>query len=358
MLKIVSTKFYASVIMGYFLPLLLTAQSNFVFQEQSVAPGTQQKFRLKVADGKDSTFIPVSVFHGSQPGPVLGITAGVHGYEYAPILAAQQIAQQIDPKTLAGTVILVHLANVPSFLGRSPYVNPQDQKNLNRVFPGKADGSITERMAFQITHEVIARSDYFLDIHSGDAPEDLRPYVGYYRSARFPEASRKGESMARALGFDHIVVFDVTAERINEVSLYCSQEAFHRQIPSADIECGSLGKAETQDVQPIVEGVLNLLRHLDMMKGEAVSLKSPIIIEERTSVNSPQDGVFYPLKASGEYVAEGMKVGYITDFFGQHQTDVLANASGIILYIIGTPPINQGETVVRIGRISITNNPG
>lgn len=351
-----STKFYALFIMGCFLPFILVAQSHFVFQEQNVAPGTHQQFKIKILDGKDSTFIPVSVFHGSQPGPVLGITAGVHGYEYAPILAAQQIARQIDPATLSGTVILVHLANVPSFLGRSPYVNPLDEKNLNRVFPGKADGSLTEQMAYQITQEVIARSDYFLDMHSGDAPEDLRPYVGYYSSERFPEASQKGEAMARALGFDHIVVFDLAAERIDEPSLYCSQEAFHRQIPSADIECGSLGAVQTQDVQPIVDGVMNLLRHLEMMEGEAVSLNSPIFITERPSVISPQDGIFYPLKTSGEYVSEGMKVGYITDFFGEHPVDVFANASGIILYIIGTPPINKGETVVRIGRIPTTQN--
>ncbi len=352
-----STKCRALAVIGCFLPFMLSAQNSFVFQEQSIAPGTHQKFKLKIAEGKDSTFIPISVFHGSQPGPVLGLTAGVHGYEYAPILAAQQIAQRIDPSTLSGTVLLVHLANVPAFLGRSPYVNPTDQKNLNREFPGKAEGSTTEQIAYQITQEVIARSDYFLDMHSGDAPEDLRPYVGYYRSGRFPEASQQGEAMARALGFDHIVIFDVANERMDEPSLYCSQEAFHRQIPSVDIECGRLGTVHTTDVDPIVKGVMSLLRHLGMTKGEPISLKAPIIIQERTSVTSPQDGIFYSLKTSGEFVAEGMKVGYITDFFGENPVDVFANASGIILYIIGTPPIKQGETVVRIGLMPTPKKP-
>ncbi|MDF9797844.1 putative deacylase [Catalinimonas alkaloidigena] len=351
-----SIKYYVLVIFGSVLPYILAAQSHFSFQEQTVAPGTHQKFKISLSDGKDSTFIPVSVFHGSRPGPVLGITAGVHGYEYAPILAAQRIAQQIDPTTLSGTVILVHLANLPSFLGRSPYVNPLDEKNLNRVFPGRADGSLTEQMAYQLTREVIARSDYFLDMHSGDAPEDLRPYVGYYSAERFPEASRTGKAMALALGFEHIIVFDVAAERIDEPSLYCSQEAFFRQIPSADIECGRLGAVQTQDVQAIVGGVTNLLRHLKMMEGKVVSLNSPLFIRERPSVISPQDGIFYPLKTSGEYVSEGMKVGYITDFFGENPVGVFASAPGIILYIIGTPPIKQGETLLRIGRIPTAKN--
>ena len=333
-------------------PLLLSAQPDFVFQDQSIAPGTHRMFQLSVTQGTDSTFIPVSVFHGSQPGPVLGITAGVHGYEYAPILAAQEVARKLDPKELSGTIILVHLANVPAFLGRSPYVNPLDQKNLNREFPGQVEGSITEQIADQITRYVIARSDYFLDMHAGDAPEDLRPYVGYYQASRFPEASAKGRQMALAMGFDHIVIFDVANARLDEPSQYCSQEAFHRQIPSVDIECGGLGMASPDDVNRIAEGVFSLLRHLSMLPGEPSQPQSPIIIAERSSVLSPVDGIFYPAKKGGDYVAEGMKVGHVTDFFGRHVADVRANASGVILYIIGTPPIRKEETVLRIGLIS------
>jgi predicted deacylase len=80
-----------------------------------------------------------TVFHGRRPGAVLVLTAGVHGFEYAPILAAQQLRDRIDPRTLAGTVILVRLAHVAAFEQRVPFVNPFDRKNLNRVFPGTAD---------------------------------------------------------------------------------------------------------------------------------------------------------------------------------------------------------------------------
>jgi predicted deacylase len=112
----------------------------------AIAPGHKLSVLLPVRDGHDSTVIPVTVFHGRRPGPVLGIIASVHGYEYPPIIAAQQFAQTLDPAQLSGTVLLVHLANVLSFLGRRIQVNPQDNKNLNRVFPGRADGTITERL--------------------------------------------------------------------------------------------------------------------------------------------------------------------------------------------------------------------
>src|SRR6266403_3500419 len=83
--------------------------------------------------------IPITVFHGTKPGPVLALVAGNHGYEYPPILALQNLRPRINPKKLAGTVIMVHVANMPSFLGRTVYFSPIDQKNLNRVYPGKAD---------------------------------------------------------------------------------------------------------------------------------------------------------------------------------------------------------------------------
>ena len=248
--------------------------------------------------------------------------------------------------------MLVHIANVPAFLGRSPYVSPLDGKNLNRVFPGQEEGSITERIAFLLTQQVITRADYFLDMHAGDAPEDLHPYVGYYRADRFTDVSAQGNQMARAMGFDHIVVFDVADERLDQPSQYCSQEAFHRGIPAVDIECGGLGAAAPEAVSQITDGVLSLLRHLGMLDGEPDRPDAPLVITERTSVLSPTDGIFYPIKKGGDYVTEGMKVGRITDFFGVHQADVRANASGIILYMIGTPPVQQSETILSIGKVS------
>ncbi|SDM70300.1 hypothetical protein SAMN05421823_1205 [Catalinimonas alkaloidigena] len=330
-------------------PMLLRAQAPFVFQQVSVEPGTRQTFQIPVMSDQDTTFLPVVVVHGRRPGPVLGITAGVHGYEYAPILAGQLLLPRLDPDSLTGTVLLVPLANVPAFLGRSPYLNPLDRKNLNRVFPGNPDGSITERMADLITRLVIARADFFLDMHAGDAPEDLRPYVGYYTSPRLPDASAQGERMAQAMGFDHLVQFRVAPERLDEPSQYCSQEAFHRKIPAIDIECGKLGTTSSTELKRIVEGVMGLLRALEMWPGTPQQTPGQLMIRERYSVDSVHDGIFYPLKQSGEYVQEGMRVGYITDFFGQRLTEVHANATGVILYILGTPPVRQGETIVRIG---------
>jgi hypothetical protein len=85
------------------------------------------------------------------PEPVLALVAGNHDYEYPPVLALQKLRAQVDAAQLSGTAIMVHVANMPSFLGRTVYFSPVDGKNLNRVYPGRQDGTVSERIAFAIT---------------------------------------------------------------------------------------------------------------------------------------------------------------------------------------------------------------
>ena len=333
---------------------LSLGQTAFKFQQRTVKPGSKSHITVHIIEGKDSTIIPVTIFHGVQNGPVLGITAGVHGYEYPPIMAGQRLIQTIDPKKLKGTVILVQIANLAGFSNRTPYFNPLDNKNLNRSFPGNKQGSITEKIAHFITSKIISRSDFFLDMHSGDSPEDLMPYSAYYDHQLKPTISEKGKKMAIALGFDHIVVFNTTQKKYmkaSEPSLYCSAEAFKKGIPSIDIECGKLGLAEKPLIKKIVTGVVHLLSHLNMYPDQKAALINPLFIQKRFYISSEFNGIFYPNKSSGAYVSKGMKVGHITDFFGRHLKTIYAQQAGIILMMLGTPPVNKGETIVVIGKV-------
>ncbi len=97
---------------------------------------------IEVPDGIDAgTQIPLTTISGARPGPVLALVAGNHGYEYPPVLALQKLRSQVDAAQLSGTVIMVHVANMPSFLGRTVYFSPVDGKNLNRGLPGPCAGS-------------------------------------------------------------------------------------------------------------------------------------------------------------------------------------------------------------------------
>ena len=153
------------------------AQSPVTMGGVTAAPGTLASGEFKVAPrpGDDGTVIPFSIINGTKPGPVLALVAGTHGVEYPPVLALQRLRTAIDPKALSGTVLVVHVANLPSFLKRTIYYGPTDGKNLNRVFPGKKDGTLSDRIAEVITRDIIERATHVIDGHCGAGNEWLRP---------------------------------------------------------------------------------------------------------------------------------------------------------------------------------------
>jgi hypothetical protein len=124
---------------------------------------------IAVPPGVDAgTSIAVAVAHGAKPGPVLAVVSGLHGTEYASILAVERLIQVLDPAQMSGSVILVPLVNVASFEQKIAHVNPVDGKNMNRFFPGRADGTQTERVSFAVTKEVVDQCDHLIDLHGGD----------------------------------------------------------------------------------------------------------------------------------------------------------------------------------------------
>src|ERR1700687_2183763 len=210
------------------------------------------------AAGDAGTQIPVTTIRGTGAGPVLALIAGNHGYEYPPILALQKLRNLIDPEKLSGTIIMVHVANTPSFLGRTVYFSPVDGKNLNRFYPGRKDGTVSERIAYAITTEVIEKADYVLDLHCGDGNESLRPYV--YQTVTGNQ--KMDDAMARlalAFGIDHIVV-DRNRPTDPARSLYCSTTAITRGKPAMTVESGFLETTDPESIESIIFGVQGGLR--------------------------------------------------------------------------------------------------
>lgn len=333
------------------LPAAAWSQARpFVFFGHTLQPGQTQSLEIPVVAGKDSTVIPVTIIHGAKAGPVLAITAGIHGYEYPPIMAAQQLPKLLPPADLSGTLILVQVANVPAFLKRSIYYNPVDGKNLNRSFPGDPEGTLTDRMAWVLSNEIIGRSNYFADVHAGDGNEDLHPYVGYYNYYNRDTLTEQSRQMAYSLGFDYIIPIPWNPVP-GAPSMYGTREAMLRNIPTVAIECGRLGIVTPEDVPKINNALTSLMRHLRMLPGKPLQTKKPLIVKERSYINSDYTGIFYSTFSSNDKIRKGMKLGYYTDLFGRHLGDVLAPMDGRIIYKIGTPPVNKGETLFCIGQV-------
>jgi predicted deacylase len=333
------------------------ADDNAAFEIGGVVVSAGETYRgeIEVPVGGDGTssLIPITVHNGVQDGPILALIAGIHGSEYAPILSMQEFAAKIDPAQLSGTLVIVHIANMPAFQGRTIYFGPNDLKNLNRSFPGDADGTITERIAYILTHEVMMRSDYVIDIHSGDANESLRPsYSAYYAEAGSNEVVRESRRIAVAFGLETIVQFAGSYDSVDE-AIYTSAQAVTLGIPAMDVESGELGRVDDPYVDPITDGALNVMRELKMIAGEPDLPPNPLFISDRARVYSAHDGIWYAdaLVQAGDYVSEGTRLGRITDYHGNELETITAPASGILLILFGTPPVNEGDNIVVIGRV-------
>jgi uncharacterized protein len=326
-----------------------SAQQPFAIGPVSAAPGAIACGTLTIParSGDEGTTIPISIVNGARPGPVLALTAGVHGQEYTPVLALQRVLEAIDPGSLAGTLVLVHVANMPSYLSRTIYYSPADGKNLNRVFPGKADGTLSERIAFVITREIIERATHVIDLHCGDGNESLRPY-SYWTTTGKPDVAEAGKQMALAFGLDHIVI-DRERPQDATASVYLSNTAITRGKPALTIESGGLARSDEDAIAAIERGIAGVLRHLGMRAAGPPPVAQPIWIERSEVLRSGATGIFYPAVERGHTVAQGTLIGRVTDFHGKVVEELRSPFAGEILYVIGTPAISRGEPVAFVG---------
>jgi uncharacterized protein len=337
------------VVFALAVPWLACAQAAFTVGGITAQPGTVASGDLKVPDagGQPGTVIPITIINGARPGPVLALTAGVHGAEYPPILALQRLRSSIDPKTISGTVIMVHVANMPSYLKRTIYYSPMDGKNLNRVFPGRADGTISERIAFVLTKEILERASAVVDLHCGDANESLRPY-SYWETIGAPGVQEEGRKLALAFGIDHIVM-DSGRPTDPNASVYLTNTAITRGKPGVTIESGGLGMSDEASIARIERGVAGVMKYLKMQETGPDPVAQPVYLGRAQVLTSPATGIFYWTVERGHTVAEGALIGYVTDFFGKRLGDIRAPFAGEVLYVVGTPAINQGEPIGFIG---------
>ena len=303
---------------------------------------------ITVPAGVDSgTRIAVAVVNGVRPGPVLALVSGSHGTEYASIVALQTLIGMLDPKRITGTVIVVPLVNVASFEQKVPHLNPVDQKNMNRFYPGTMSGTQTERASYLITREVVEQSDHLIDLHGGDLDESLRPY-SYWTVTGKPAQDSISKAMVLAFGLDHIIV---SADRPKDpaASRYLENTATTRGKPSITVEAGYAGTVMPQDADALVDGCLNVMGYLRMINRPVRPQRHPLWFEKVVTVASDSTGVFHPLIPRDTWVTVGMKLGYLTDYLGRRLLEFTAPDAGLILYVNAVPTLVKGGTVANIG---------
>lgn len=314
-------------------------------------PGARTSGYLDVPAGVDSaTRIPVTIIRGRAAGPTLALIAGTHGAEVAPIVALQRLRESVNPSQLSGTLILVHVANMPSFVHRTIYRNPWDQKNLNRMYPGDPKGTVTQRIADLITREVIDKSDYVVDMHAGDGNESLYPFTYWNKLGLDARVDSVAREMALAWGNPYIYI-DTSRPRDLKVSVYTQNTAHLKGKPSITTETGWLGVPEEEMVARNISGATNLMRYLKMLRGTPNVLRNPRWVDRAQVLSANVGGTWHPRVVRGATVREGEVLGELRDYFGTPNVQVRSPLSGVVLYVIGSPAISEGEPVAFVGRL-------
>ena len=332
-----------------------------------------------------STDIPVTIINGVEEGPTVVVLSGIHGSEYIPILTSQRLAKTLNNSTELklnnGALILIHIANLPAYLGRTIYTSPADDQNLNRVFPGKSNGTLSEQIAYVLVEHVYPLADYVLDIHSGDGNERLGPsYTAYYGKAGSDSVIQASKNMAIAFGLDLMVEFqwelqpdgdndndnDNNNNNINSTAraIWAGAAAVVRGIPSIDVEMApGMGSTRQDSIDQAYQGVLRVMVHLKMLPETIIHKKytnmnvkedqhhdphphQPCLVKDRHFIESPLTGSWTPLIDTGTFVQKGASLGYLMDFYGRTKIyEAEAPTDGLLLIRFESPPVVEGDTL-------------
>jgi predicted deacylase len=303
-------------------------------------------FTFEGDEGLEKYQWPYIALAGLMAGPTVLITAGIHAAEYTGIEAAIRLGRTISPDAIRGTILILPLLNRPGFYERSIYVNPEDNDNMNRLFPGKPDGTWGERFAHRLLTEIITKCDNAIDLHAGDLIEDLVPFV-IYRETQNGALNGRIEAMANAYGARWAVKSAPTGERPGTLMAVAAQNGVAAMLA----ESGGRGQLIEEDVARHVTGVTNILRTVGAISGRPGRVDPPTVVKSFEWLRSPVEGIFHSHVRVDQVVKPRDLVGDLTDLVGDPLAALTAPVGGVVLFIVTSPAIKKGGLLIGIGAL-------
>ncbi|HEY1706571.1 MAG TPA: succinylglutamate desuccinylase/aspartoacylase family protein [Trebonia sp.] len=301
--------------------------------------------RTLTLGGLDVPFVEVT---GAADGPTLSIIAGVHGCEYASMDGVRRWLRTLEIRELRGRVRAVPVLNVTAFATRTPFVVPEDGKNLNRSFPGDPAGTQAQRLAYDAFTQVIAGSDAYIDAHCGDLVEALQPF-GMYEAGPAEDQAR---DLAAAYGLPYVIRH--APEPGHEVSGTSSSAAAAAGIPGITAEAGGCGLVEEHAVALHVAGLDGVLEHLGMAApagpGTREPLAEPAYLGRFVWPHCAEGGWWAPAVRPGDTITEGQVVGTVTSLDGATVKETItAPAAGVVIFVTSSPAVADDGLLLGIG---------
>jgi predicted deacylase len=293
--------------------------------------------------------VPVVELTGAHDGPLLTVIAGVHGCEYVPMAAVREWTSALEQREISGRIRAVPVLNVTAFRARSPFVVPEDGKNLNRCFPGNPDGTLAERLAYAAFTQLISGSDAVIDAHCGDLVEALEPFALYEAGP----AEAAARDLALAYGLGYIIRQERGPDRA--VAGTSSGAAAEAGIPAITAEAGGCGLVERWAVDAHLRGLDAVLAQLGMAtptaaSGNGVNVREPAILNRFLWQRCADAGWWEPAVQAGEVVTEGQTLGTVASLDGSVlQETITAPADGVIIFLTSSPAVADDGLLLGLG---------
>ncbi|MEX0966555.1 MAG: succinylglutamate desuccinylase/aspartoacylase family protein [Bacteroidia bacterium] len=300
-----------------------------------IKKGEHKEISLPVANlpTRTSIDIQVNVFRGKKDGPVLLLMGGMHGDEVNGIEIIRRLIRKELQELVAGTVIAIPILNIHGFINFSREV--PDGKDVNRSFPGRAEGSLASRIAFHFMKYIFPSIEYGIDFHTGGASRSNYPQIRYTHD--HPPSLELAKVFAPPF---------ILKSRLREGSL--RKMAIGANIPLLVYEAGEAMRLDNFAVKEGVAGTVRVLRHLGMTDKKVRAGKS-IIIEESRWKRARAAGLFHTEVENGGYVEKNEIVGEISGPFGQFNIVLRSPVAGHIIAVNNKPIIHQGDALLHIG---------
>lgn len=304
--------------------------------DEEVAPGSKRSLTWNTGQsfaGGD-TVVPVNVVRGTRPGPVLCLTAAIHGDEINGVEIIRRVLNDLDPDRLSGTVIAVPIINLFGFTRNSRYL--PDRRDLNRFFPGSQFGSVASRLAFGFFQNVARRCDALIDFHTGSFDRDNLPQVR--ADLRLPEVLRFTR------GFGAVPVLHSNGAR-GMLRVATTQVG----IPSATFEVGAPGIIQVDQVNLAVEAIDSMMHHLGMIPDQPLAQEPQAIFYESQWVRADAGGLLIADVRLGERVERGQRLGMIVDPLRNTEREIVSPLFGRVIGMARNQVVLPGFAAFHIG---------
>lgn len=311
----------------------------FILGTHEIAPGTRRTIDLPVSVMSDHTPVTLSVHvvHGRRPGPVMFVSAAIHGDEIIGVEIVRRLLRAKNLDTMAGTLLAIPIVNSLGFMNHSRYL--PDRRDLNRCFPGSPKGSLAARLANLFMNEIVKKADIGIDLHSAA--------IHRTNLSQIRVSPTKPETMELAKVFGAPVI---VTSKVREGSLrHAAQE---EGVEILLYEAGEGLRFDEFAVRAGVSGILRVMKQQKMISARGVpALKTASILSKSSYwLRAPAGGLLRTYRTTGEEVAEGDVVGVVADPFGEVETEVIATQGGLIIGRANLPIVNEGDALFHVAK--------